>query len=168
MKPKVESKHVVNLRRVSRVNCERYTEYIEKSSRVRYLFINLAHPPNTHPPHVTLSTYYKYSLPNAPPQHGSHPLTKTPETRRPRFIHLSRVAGGWPSLVSTQAVCLSWCVERSHISSFMRTRVYSSEDRAAAIFAFHALQLHLDLLELGLCIWQVQGSELDRDVGGHF
>ena len=102
--------------------------------------------------------------PYAPP----HPLTKTPETRRPRFINLSRVAvveGSLISLVSTQAVCLSWCVERSHISSFMRTRVYSSEDRAAAMFAFHALQLHLDLMELGLCVWQLQGSELDRDVG---
>jgi hypothetical protein len=104
MKPKVESKHVVNLRRVSRVNCERYTEYIEKSSRVRYLFINLAHPPNTHPPHVTLSTYYKYSLPNAPPQ--QLPSTDPTPSQRPRrrvgpgsFISLAWLVDG---LLSSQ------------------------------------------------------------------
>ena len=106
MKPKVESKHVVNLRRVSRVNCERYTEYIEKSSRVRYLFINLAHPPNTHPPHVTLSTYYKYSLPNAPPQHGPHPLTMTPDRRvgPGSFISLAWLVDGLLSSQQAAAV----------------------------------------------------------------
>ena len=134
------------------------------------IYKTLAHPPYTHP--LTPSTYYNIVYPYA----HTHTLTKTLETRRPRFVHLTlscaRLAWLVDGLLSSQQAVgvpqLCRCDERSHISSFMRTRVYSSEDRAAAIFAFHALQLHLDLLELGLCIWQVQGSELDRDVGGHF
>ena len=96
------------------------------------------HPPNIRYPPLIHPTPTPLTSPSAPITNIVYPMhlpstDPTPsqcdpgQTRRPRFIHLSRVAGGWPSLVSTQAVCLSWCVERSHISSFMRTRAFTPQ-----------------------------------------
>ena len=80
------------------------------------IYKTMAHPPYRNPTPLTLSTYEYYNMvyPYAPP----HPLTnKTPETRRPRFVHLSPVLASrhpWQVddlIASQQAVCLS-CVVR--------------------------------------------------------